>query len=493
LLSGTVGFLPIAAGDEPVTDGESASEAWFVMKFDGKPVGFERVKSHVLPGTNPPQFSRVRRTRLKLQRLGQDLTVEATLITRESLTGHLLEFSLQRTDGSGTRIERSGRFLPEERGYQVTDRANASVRTFDLQTDGVVQSPIVSTWLPSLVTEGVKRVTRPVLFPESMAIADVTAETRRNRRIHDDQRRSIEVTPIHFYPQLDPLKSTQFFVDTSGAVVRQEKRVLGGLLSMELTTADQALAAISGQPLDLDVRSLIPIDRLLSTGAERQQLVIDLTVKSGFLNDIPEAAFQKVSRIDASTLRVTLTTPELPPVRANTSFRQAKQQAIPPTRWMQLEDPILQRMAATGSGGKTSDGEVCQQLERFVQSKIRHSAFSINLQSAADVARTLRGDCTEHAVLLAALMRVNGIPSRVVGGLVHTNRQYGFMGHVWVEALVEGQWVPFDSATSAHSHGTTHLKLTHSNLNDETTGAISLFLPVLDLAGRAAIKVVSQQ
>jgi transglutaminase-like putative cysteine protease len=263
---------------------------------------------------------------------------------------------------------------------------------------------------------------------------------------------------------------------------------------MQRVSAETALsAAASSESLNLDVRSLIPVDRLLATTSGRQQLVLDLSIQNGFLSDIPETAFQKTTRVDPSTVRIVLTTPVLPPARATSSFRPANQRAIPSTRWMPLADPLLQRMAATGAGSKTTDGEVCQQLERYVQSKMRHSAFSTTLVSANVVARTLRGDCTEHAVLLAALMRIKGIPSRVVGGLVHTNQQYGFTGHVWVEALVEDQWIPFDSTTGMHSNATTHVKLVHSDLSDDAAGAISLFLPVLDLAGRASVKVVSGQ
>ena len=39
--------------------------------------------------------------------------------------------------------------------------------------------------------------------------------------------------------------------------------------------------------------------------------------------------------------------------------------------------------------------------------------------TAAEVARSREGDCTEHAVLLAALARARGIPARVAMGLVY--------------------------------------------------------------------------
>ncbi len=56
-----------------------------------------------------------------------------------------------------------------------------------------------------------------------------------------------------------------------------------------------------------------------------------------------------------------------------------------------------------------------------------------------------RGVCVEHANLLAALLRVNEIPTRYVVGYAYSSVQEKFIGHTWVEVLAEdGSWVPFD-------------------------------------------------
>ena len=115
------------------------------------------------------------------------------------------------------------------------------------------------------------------------------------------------------------------------------------------------------------------------------------------------------------------------------------------------------------------------------------------MKPADEIASDLRGDCTEHAVLLATLLRIRNIPSRIASGIVHTNQQFGFVGHTWVEAWIEGKWLPFDSTMGTAGVGTTHLKLAHSELPDEMNSGISLFLPVLDLTGRASIRVVDDR
>lgn len=67
---------------------------------------------------------------------------------------------------------------------------------------------------------------------------------------------------------------------------------------------------------------------------------------------------------------------------------------------------------------------------------------------ASVVARKRRGDCSEHAVLSAALARLQGIPARVVVGavLVSDGNKFGTFGHAWAELREDGQWKVADAA-----------------------------------------------
>ena len=60
------------------------------------------------------------------------------------------------------------------------------------------------------------------------------------------------------------------------------------------------------------------------------------------------------------------------------------------------------------------------------------------------------GDCTEHAVLLASLVRALGIPARVATGIAYApafgERRDVFVPHAWVMAWVDGEWRGFDAA-----------------------------------------------
>lgn len=54
-----------------------------------------------------------------------------------------------------------------------------------------------------------------------------------------------------------------------------------------------------------------------------------------------------------------------------------------------------------------------------------------------------QASCNGKSRLLVALLRTVGIPSRLVGGVILEDRMKKKTSHQWVEAYVEGNWVPF--------------------------------------------------
>jgi len=90
------------------------------------------------------------------------------------------------------------------------------------------------------------------------------------------------------------------------------------------------------------------------------------------------------------------------------------------------------------------------ELVAFVAGVMRGS-YDANAHLASDVARSLQGDCTEYALLTAALARAQGLPARLVQGaaLLHSNGRWIAYGHAWVQTLEAGRWIVRDSALAA--------------------------------------------
>lgn len=83
-----------------------------------------------------------------------------------------------------------------------------------------------------------------------------------------------------------------------------------------------------------------------------------------------------------------------------------------------------------------------EELERVVYEHIADKTYSRGFDLASRVAASGEGDCTEHAVLLAALARAHDFPARIVFGnlLVHTSAGLFAFGHAWTEIHDGGRW-----------------------------------------------------
>lgn len=99
---------------------------------------------------------------------------------------------------------------------------------------------------------------------------------------------------------------------------------------------------------------------------------------------------------------------------------------------LDCDDQAVQALVAElRSKNRTSPSDVVDYVHGFVSTKGLSRPFDI----ASVVARSRTGDCTEHAVLTAALLRGVGIPGRVLVGVVVPvvdGRSLAF-GHAWAE------------------------------------------------------------
>ena len=77
---------------------------------------------------------------------------------------------------------------------------------------------------------------------------------------------------------------------------------------------------------------------------------------------------------------------------------------------------------------------------------------------ATDVLRSMKGDCTEHALLTTALLRAAGIPARRIDGVVYMlneDQVPALYWHEWVEAWV-GEWTQLDPTFGQDVADATH-------------------------------------
>jgi hypothetical protein len=156
------------------------------------------------------------------------------------------------------------------------------------------------------------------------------------------------------------------------------------------------------------------------------------------------------------------------------------------------DDPRVKQLARQAVGAETDPWKKALLIERWVK---RNMTFTNDesLATAEHVARTLQGDCTEYAMLTAAMCRAEGVPSRTAIGLIYAEVKgapcFGF--HMWTEVWVKGHWVGIDATLGKGFVGAAHLKITDHSWHDERTAAP--IFPIVRVVGRVAIDVLSAE
>jgi len=112
-----------------------------------------------------------------------------------------------------------------------------------------------------------------------------------------------------------------------------------------------------------------------------------------------------------------------------------------------------------------------EHLTAFVAGYIVDPNYIHGFNIASVVASQRSGDCTEYAVLTAALARSLGLSARVIIGtvIVEQTDHVNAFGHAWTEVWHNGQWHIVDSALY-RSNATQQFYLPASELDNEGPG-----------------------
>jgi transglutaminase-like putative cysteine protease len=132
---------------------------------------------------------------------------------------------------------------------------------------------------------------------------------------------------------------------------------------------------------------------------------------------------------------------------------------------LEADAPELVAAARQAKGPHRSQTSVMNALGRIARARLSEVDYNGHV-SARSAWKRQRGDCTEDAVLLAALARAAGIPARVASGLAYERSAYhgtasAFFPHAWTIAYVDGAWRSFDIASDGFSSA--HIALSVSD------------------------------
>jgi transglutaminase-like putative cysteine protease len=236
------------------------------------------------------------------------------------------------------------------------------------------------------------------------------------------------------------------WLDAGGRVLREE----GGMgLELRAEPRQIALAGVEGAaPLDLALATRVPLEGTIAHPRDRATMT--LRVRGDAATRIPDDPPRQ--RVRDGILRIEREA--LPAVAAADAPLPARW--IAPSPFIESDDPAIVSRARAIAGADPDPVPRARRLLAWVHGHVTPEP-AMTVPSAREVLRSRRGDCNEHAVLLAALARAAGVPARVVAGLIVTGDGV-FAWHAWNELWL-GEWVSADAVFEQLPADATHVKL----------------------------------
>jgi hypothetical protein len=132
--------------------------------------------------------------------------------------------------------------------------------------------------------------------------------------------------------------------------------------------------------------------------------------------------------------------------------------------FVQSDNPKIKALADQIVGLERDHAKKARAIFDWVYRSLEKRA-TVSVPNALDTLRMRAGDCNEHAMLLAALLRAAGIPAKICVGLVFTRGRFYY--HAWNEVYLD-KWITADALMGQMPADVTHIRFVEGALDRQT-------------------------
>lgn len=484
------GVLALLASAGPARAGEGAGENgsrswWYLLSVEGETAGYtrsgERTADNGVVVTESEMTLGLRRGTVQI-----DVSMSSS-VTETAEGGALSMRSVQKLGQMATTTD----YLFQDGKVRVITAQGGQrlENTVDAPAGEWLAPAAAARDFQQRVANGETEITQRVLEPLSGLEPSEVTYRDPEAGVVETRAGALEATRWVVTTSSAPGIESVEWLDADGTPVVSETNLGAIRLRMERCDERTALAAAGATPPELMVSTFVKPSEPIGDPRHAERAVFVLRG----LGDLepPGTSAQAVERVDDG-FELTVTAE---PVNAEAP---ATEPDLGASAMINGSDPAvveLAEMAVKGVGDDELDR--ARAMRRFVHTLIDDKNLSTAFGSASEVARSRSGDCTEHAVLLAAMLRSEGIPSRVAAGLIYADSFAGeraiFGYHMWTRALVtvdgEKVWVDVDATLPGDlDFDATHIALAVSDLS--TGGALDAYAAIARAMGGLSIEVV---
>ncbi|MFA5863825.1 MAG: transglutaminase-like domain-containing protein [Phycisphaerae bacterium] len=402
---------------------------------------------------------------IKIGRDNLTLEINTTSETSETLDGRPLTF-LSQMDLAGSKTVYRGEFKNSVVTMQITQAGQPVSHKFTAPADTTMAWGNYLQNLKYLNQPGTSYTCHlfdPQIGPGKVGLTTVTIVGPASIEIAGKKITGIKT--IARSEDLGPFPISSYF-DRQGYMIATDMQM--GIMKLQIVTATKKEALANIKPEEIFTRSFVKLDKPLNL-AEGKYLKLKISsIGPNSLPNLPETSMQKVLLRKPRSAEIQICSPGMKRLALNSPKPSAVYLAS--STYTKINDPLLIKLANQAAGKAKDPKEIAKRLCLFVSNYFTDKNLSRAFDSASESARTKTGDCSEHAVLMAALARIKKIPSQVVSGLVYTDRNgsgaFGY--HMWTQVWIDNQWLDMDPTFGEVQPDPTHIALALEDLADET-------------------------
>lgn len=408
---------------------------------------------------------------MSIKRAGVSIKIQSTEKTKESISGQILSFSGE-MKMAGVPITKKGWVEGSEIVVQEKQYLRETTKRYPLNPKGKM------TWglLKFLRENGFKEEGREIETQIYSADFGMAAPTKAKIKSFGECKIQINQKPVKVFrteitllTKMGEMKTINW-LDPEGFAVKT-KMQMGGI-PIEIKQSSQSQAKRSSEKTDFLFQTLLSLPQGIPENSKSVRFKIEI-LEGELSSIIPQSRNQKVTQIDDQNFIVDVKAEKWSKnLKNKSSNKPIGQEFRLPNVMIDSEDKLIHQLAKQAGRGAKNIIDLSERLYSFAGKYIHRKNFSVGFATAGETARRREGDCTEHAVFLAALGRSMGIPTRVASGLVFMNEFQGknnVMGfHMWTEFHIKGQWRSLDSALGKIGSHTERITFSVSSLKQDS-------------------------
>lgn len=449
-----------------VRDGDR-TERWYEVKVAGNPAGWTRS----LETRVPEGWRTESETRLRLKRGATLLDMSTTGWMVESADGKPLSGGRTQA-GSGASQRVTWRYTLEGVVERTTDGDRVTERTLPAPPADALPPHAADAAAAPQRASGAKEIVQRIFEPAQGATPQLVRAVRAGPERISVAGATVEATRWKLEGPLVP-PDTLEWRGADGELLRSLSPTGLGAIESVRSTPERAKAAFdrAGDAPEVMVASFAESDRPMANPLALRRAVLRVRAKSGTPLEPLSAGYQRVTPADEGSFEVTVDLDE--PPQLATEAERSDPAYLAPSPMIDARDEEIAACArqAVADAPLVASARL-ERLRAATYGRLIRKNLASALASASDAFRSRSGDCTEHAVLLAAMLRAQRIPARVVAGLVwcdaFAGRREVFGWHLWTQALVAGRWVDLDATLPPGGPGfhPGHIALAATALSD---------------------------